>query len=92
MSVTFRSEAPANQRVLGVEVGGSPLGPDRKYKAAMPYSLAKGALGYFRVFDGLEPKQTGPAIASAVADYVLSIGTVSPQAGRLRDLSPPAER
>lgn len=92
LTVTFRSDAPEGQRVIGVQVGGSALVPERNYKAAMPSSLAKGALGYFRVFNGLKPTETGPVIADAVADYVLSVRTVSPQSGRLRDLAPPAEK
>ncbi len=90
VSITLRSEAPEGQRVLGVRVGAAPLVADRKYKAAMPASLAKGALGYFRVFNGLQPKQTGPAIGEALVQYVLSAKTVSPQSGRLRDLARPA--
>lgn len=89
LAITFRSDAPEGQRLLGVQVGGSALLPERKYKAAMPYSLAKGALGYFRVFDGLKPTETGPAIADAVVDHVRG-KTISPQSGRLRDLAPPA--
>lgn len=91
LSVTFRSDAPEGQRLLGLQVGASALVPERNYKAAMPASLAKGALGYFRIFDGLKPTQTGAAIADAVADYVLSVRTVSPQSGRLRDLAPLVE-
>jgi 2',3'-cyclic-nucleotide 2'-phosphodiesterase (5'-nucleotidase family) len=91
LAVTFRSDAPEGQRVLGVQVGGSALVAERNYKAAMPYSLAKGALGYFRVFDGLKPTQTGAAISDAVVDLVRG-KTISPQSGRLRDLAPPPEK
>jgi 2',3'-cyclic-nucleotide 2'-phosphodiesterase (5'-nucleotidase family) len=92
LTVTFRSDAPEGQRVLGVQVGASVLVPERTYQAAMPSSLAKGALGYFRVFDGLKPAETGPAIAETLATYLLSVRSVSPQSGRLRDLAPPAEK
>lgn len=91
LAVTFRSDAPEGQRVLGVQVGGSALVAERNYKAAMPSSLAKGALGYFRVFDGLKPTQTGAAISDAVVDLVRG-KTISPQSGRLRDLAPPPEK
>ena len=92
MSVSFRSDASEGQRVLGVHIGSSALLTEQKYKAAMPLSLAKGALGYFRVFDGLAPKETGPAIGEAVADYVAEKKVVSPQPGRLQDLTPSKER
>jgi len=89
IAVTFRSDAPQNQRVLGVQVGSSPLVPERKYRVAMPTSLAKGALGYFRLFDGLEVQKTGPTIAEALVGYTRG-KTITPQSGRLRDLAPPA--
>jgi 5'-nucleotidase len=91
LTVTFRSDEPEGQRVVGVQVGGSALVAERNYKAAMPSSLAKGALGYFRVFDGLKPTQTGAAISDAVVDLVRG-KTISPQSGRLRDLAPPPEK
>jgi len=89
LTVTFRSDAPSEHRIVEVHVGEKLLSPEKKYKVAMPSSIAKGALGYFRIFDGLEAKE-GPAIADAVADHVLAVKTVSPTSGRLRDLTPPA--
>ena len=89
IAVTFRSDAPQNQRVLGVQVGNAPLLPERTYRVAMPMSLAKGALGYFRLFDGLEVQQTESSMAEALVDYVRG-KTITPQSGRLRDLAPPA--
>ena len=89
LSVVFRSEAEADQRVAEVRVEGESLSPSKRYRAAMPASLAKGALGYFRIFNGLKPKETGPALGEALCDYVRAMRTVSPASGRLRDLSPP---
>ncbi len=89
MTVTFRSDAAVDNRVLGVQADGSPLVVERKYRVAMPASLAKGALGYFRIFGELQPQQTGPAIGEAVVDYVAGARTVGAQLGRLRDLSRP---
>lgn len=90
LNVTYRSEQPAEGRVVEVRVGGAPLAAAKSYKVAMPASLAKGALGYFRIFNELKPQQ-GPSIGDAAADYVRAMRTVSPQTGRLRDLSPPAK-
>lgn len=89
LNVTYRSEQPAEGRVVEIRVGGAPLAAGKTYKVAMPASLAKGALGYFRIFNELKPEQ-GPTIGDAAADYVRAMRTVSPQTGRLRDLSPPA--
>jgi 2',3'-cyclic-nucleotide 2'-phosphodiesterase (5'-nucleotidase family) len=90
--VTFRSEAPPGQRLAEVRVGREVLSPGKAYRAAMPSSLAKGALGYFRIFDGLEVKQTGPALVDALCDYIRAEGTISPSAEpRLKDLSASSE-
>ena len=46
----------------------------------------------FRIFDGLEVKQTGPALVDALCDYIRAEGTISPSAEpRLKDLSASSE-
>jgi 2',3'-cyclic-nucleotide 2'-phosphodiesterase (5'-nucleotidase family) len=90
LAVTFRPDKPVGQRVESVALGGQPLAPDKLYKAAVPISLAKGTLGYFRVFNGLKIKQTGVSLGQAVGDYVRANKSISITAGqRLRDVSPP---
>ncbi|MBN1457922.1 MAG: 5'-nucleotidase C-terminal domain-containing protein, partial [Armatimonadetes bacterium] len=69
MHVTYRSTAP-DARVAEMKVAGVALVESKTYKVAMPASLAKGALGYFRVFGNLQTKQ-GPSIGQATADFVL---------------------
>ena len=89
LAVSFRSAEGPNARVVELRVDDELLAPDRKYLAAMPASLAKGTLGYFRIFDGLEVQETGPAIGEAACSYVRAMETISPATGRLRDLSKP---
>lgn len=90
LAVTFRPGKPVGQRVESVALGGQPLAPDKLYKAAVPVSLAKGTLGYFRVFNGLKMRQTGVSLGQAVGDYVRASKRVNITAGqRLRDVSPP---
>ncbi len=89
VTVTFKSDAPANSRVVELKLGGKAVSLDNTYEVAMPASLAKGALGYFRVFQNLEPKKKGLPIGEAVAAYVSTMRTVSPQTGRLKNLSQP---
>ena len=91
LAVRFRSDAEPGERVVDVKVGGEELSGSKSYRVAMPASLAKGALGYFRIFNGLKPKETGPALADALCDYVRAMRVVSPGTGRLRDLSRPSE-
>lgn len=91
LSVTFRSSAPANRRIESVQVGAAALSPDKTYRVAMPKSLATGgSLGYYRIFGGLQPRQTGPTLSEAVLRYVQASGTINVRPGaRLRDLTPP---
>jgi 2',3'-cyclic-nucleotide 2'-phosphodiesterase (5'-nucleotidase family) len=93
LTVEFRSAKPAGARVESVKVGNEPLAPGKTYRVAVPSSLAKGGMGYFRVFDGLKPKQTGPSLSQAVVNYARASRVVAITAGqRLRDLSTPAPK
>ncbi len=100
VQVKFRSQSQPNHRIETIQegdvlrpaitVGDKPLDTQRSYRAVLPANLAKGALGYFRIFDGLKVKETGPEMGQAVCDYVQESGVVNVVAGdRLRDLSPP---
>lgn len=92
LAIRFRSEGTAGQRVESVRVGSGSLRNATTYRVAMPNSLAKGSLGYFRIFNGLEPVRTGPALDEAVVGYVLATGTITITPGqRLEDLSAPRQ-
>ena len=92
ITVTFRSDAAAGQRVSQVRVGPDALSAGKEYRVAMPASLAKGALGYFRIFRGLKPEATGPALGDALCSFVSAQQAIPPVAEpRLRDLSKPDE-
>ena len=49
-TVTYDGKAASGSRVTGVVLDGG-FDPNRKYKVATTASLAKGALGYFKVWD-----------------------------------------
>jgi 2',3'-cyclic-nucleotide 2'-phosphodiesterase (5'-nucleotidase family) len=92
ITVTFRSDWAAGQRVTEVRVGPEVLSPGKTYRVAMPASLAKGALGYFRIFKGLKAEATGPALGDALCSFVSAQQVVPPVTEpRLRDLSKPNE-
>lgn len=46
----FNPSSPAEKRLTEVQVGGAPIDPARKYRVAMPGNLAKGGLGYFKLW------------------------------------------
>lgn len=51
MDATFKKSAPSGSRILSVNVGGAPLSPTKTYSIAMPASLGRGGLGYFKIWD-----------------------------------------
>ena len=57
-TVSFDGKAASGSRVTGVNLDAG-FDPNRKYKVATTASLAKGALGYFKVWD--EKAITGKA-------------------------------
>jgi 2',3'-cyclic-nucleotide 2'-phosphodiesterase (5'-nucleotidase family) len=92
IAVTFRSDAAAGHRVDQIKVGREALSLAKEYRVAMPASLAKGALGYFRIFKGLKAEATGPTLGDALCSFVSAKKVIPPVAEpRLRDLSKPEE-
>lgn len=51
IEVSFNKSAPAEQRIQEVTIGGVKLDDKHGYTVAMPASLARGGLGYFKVWD-----------------------------------------
>ncbi len=88
VSVTFRATDPMGRRISEITVGGAAIAANKTYQVALPSSLAKGAMGYYRVFTDLKVKQTGPSLSEALTRYVRANPNVNIVAGqRLRDLS-----
>ncbi len=68
LSVTFSRTAPPDRRIVEATVSGASLQPDRKYRVAMPGSLARGGLGYFTVWGREQVVET---LANANMETVL---------------------
>jgi 2',3'-cyclic-nucleotide 2'-phosphodiesterase (5'-nucleotidase family) len=49
--VVFSKDAPSGQRVVQVRCNGLALDESKEYKVAMPSSLGRGGLGYFKIWD-----------------------------------------
>ena len=58
VEATFAKNAEPDKRVVRVLIGGAPLDSGRTYTVAMPTSLARGGLGYFKVWDRNHLKTT----------------------------------
>lgn len=51
MDAAFRKSAPSGSRIVSANVGGSPIDNEKSYLIAMPASLGRGGLGYFKIWD-----------------------------------------
>jgi 5'-nucleotidase/UDP-sugar diphosphatase len=88
IQVWYDPTKPSGQRVSMIEHHGTRLAPDRTYRVVMPNSLAKGGLGYFRIFNGAkyEPSETTMAealIAYAKATKVIELDPAKEQRYRV---------
>ena len=68
--VRFNPKAEPGKRVLSVVIAGAKLERERVYKVATTAPMARGALGYFRVWSRDQITQsTGRTVADVVRDY-----------------------
>lgn len=51
LEVTYSKSAPADRRITDVSVGAAKLENGKSYTVAMPTTLARGGLGYFKVWN-----------------------------------------
>lgn len=51
LDIVFNPNAPANSRILEAKLDGTALDPGKSYSVAMPASLARGAVGYWKIWD-----------------------------------------
>ncbi len=70
MEVRFNPKAEVGKRIVSVQIGGAKLEPSRTYRVAMTAPLARGALGYFRIWSRDQiTTSTGQTVAEAVKAY-----------------------
>ena len=67
--VVFDPSADPNQRIKRVTAGGSPLDDGKTYNVAMPASLGRGGLGYFKIW---EKKMIVQTLANVTMEKALS--------------------
>jgi len=84
MEATFRKSATPDNRLETVMLGGQKLDDSRTYKVAMPLTLARGGLGYFRIWD---KKQITKTLDGVTLEDLMSGKKVTPSAPRWKVLS-----
>ncbi|MFY9235452.1 MAG: 5'-nucleotidase [Fimbriimonadaceae bacterium] len=58
--VTFSKSAAAGQRIMSVMAGSARLDDEKQYVVAMPNTLGRGGLGYFKIWDKSKIVKTSP--------------------------------
>lgn len=58
VEVSFKASETANERVSSITVNGSPVDTSKSYSVAMPASLGRGGLGYFKIWDSKNIQKT----------------------------------
>lgn len=78
LTVVVNPEGVGAHHIVSVKVGSDPLSPGKSYKAAMPITLANGALAYSRYWKtSAIDKETGKTLADAIASYLTDHKTIS---------------
>lgn len=73
MTVRFKPDENAQNRIASVRIGRENLDPNRTYTVATTAPLARGALGYFRIWNRDQiTRSTGVTVADAVKEYFKS--------------------
>lgn len=78
MKVVFNANAPSGKRIITARVGAKDLDDKAKYAVAMPVSLAEGAAGYFKIWNGAQAKPLDLNLLDCVANYIRDKKQVSP--------------
>jgi 2',3'-cyclic-nucleotide 2'-phosphodiesterase (5'-nucleotidase family) len=86
MRVEYDPQRPSGSRVVSIEVGGAPLGPDRMYKVAINDFMARGGDDYTSLnVKPLVPLDDTPLLANEVMVYLRAVGGVQTGVdGRMR--------
>jgi 5'-nucleotidase len=89
LRVTYDPQRPVGQRLVTMEIDGTPLDPARIYTLAVVDYVAGGGDGITALRDArvLVDAVSGPQLADVVLDAIVSSGTISPKIdGRLTQL------
>lgn len=83
----YDASQPAGERVLGVEIGGQPLDPEKSYTVALDDYLAQGKIGYESFKDG-NWQPTGKDMMKAMGDHVPHADVSGKEPPRILDRTP----
>jgi len=91
LKVWYDPSQPPDHRVNLVEHKDKRLSPDHVYRVAMPNALAKGGLGYFRIFEGAPYQASEVTMAQALVAHARAVKVIDldpAKKPRYRDIRP----
>lgn len=77
-TASFNPQARPKSRVTAVRYQGRAVTDGDSFTAAMPVSLASGAGGYFKIWNGQTAQHTGSTLQVAVVGFIHARGQVTP--------------
>jgi 5'-nucleotidase/UDP-sugar diphosphatase len=78
-SAAFNTQAPTNERITLVRIGGREVKDTDSIRVAMPLPLARGGSGYDTIWNADKADRSGITLAIALGDYIKNKGTVAPE-------------
>jgi 5'-nucleotidase len=87
LRLTFDPARRPRARIVGAQVGGAPLDPDRRYRVAVVDFVARGGGGVeaFRDAEVVLGPGSGPLLSELVVEALSAAGTIAPEVdGRIR--------
>ena len=81
LALSFDPSRPAGQRVVSVDVGGTPLEPERRYTAAVADYIARGGDGFtaFQKARVLVDAASGPLLTDVLLQAIAAQHTLAPR-------------
>lgn len=93
LKFTYDAAKPAGSRVTSIEVGGTPVDPNRQYTMALSAFVLGGGDGYdFKGAEVVVKPEDGPVEPDVVMEAIREKQTISPQVeGRIKGANQPAQ-
>lgn len=77
IEASFSKSAAPGSRITSAKIDGNAIEPNKSYRIAMPASLGRGGLGYFKIWDSPNIEKTYTQTVESVLKGKLSSGSAS---------------
>ena len=77
-TAAFNTQAPTNERLTMLRIGGREVQNGDSIRAAMSAPLARGASGYSTIWPDAKPTKSNVSVSRAIANWIKSNGSIAP--------------